>query len=155
MDKHDPPPPYSSEQIYPNKYVYYEPKYNKPKYNKPKYNKPKTYIVYKPKYHGPVINNQPVHKTTKITQTRYNRATNTKTTEIAYIKNPHPLFVSPNISSGCDVPSQDGMPFNVRCPSFGEREPYFEEQKRKLRNKYNEDLMKLEAQKVFTRIVYS
>ena len=73
MEKHDPPPPYYSEQIYPNKYVYYEPKYNKPK----------THIVYKPNYHGPVINNQPVHKTTKttkITQTRYNRATNTKTT---------------------------------------------------------------------------
>ena len=116
MNKYESPPSYSSvicqQPNLNNKYVYVKPKHG---------NTANT------RYHGPVVNHQPVH-TTKITQVRYNTATNTKTTHISYIKNPQPVYLMPEQNSSCYIKNQDPIPFHLRCPTLG-RDTYFEEQK--------------------------
>lgn len=109
-----------------------------------------------PRYHGPVVSND--NEKLKITTKYYDKRTKTQTTNITYInKNAlgnHSVHTvdQRNLNRNIRVDGLDPLPMFI--DGHLARNSYFREQQRILKDKYNEDMLRLESQRVYSQIAY-
>ena len=107
------------------------------------------------KYHGPVTE---YDEKLKITTKYFDERTNTETTNITLIdknmlrnNNIHTIDQR-NLDRNIRIDGIDPLPIFI--DGHLARNNYFNEQKRILKNKYDEDLLKLESQRIYSQIAY-